>query len=69
MMFIYKTAKFAPGRTNLMEIFEIFVQQTLTNRSVLRDAMRISEFEKPLSAVMATNMGNTNPGDPKSVIT
>ena len=36
MMFIYKTAKFAPARTNILEILEIFVYETLTDHALYR---------------------------------
>ena len=36
VMFIYKTAKFAPVRANILEILEIFVHRTIAHYALFR---------------------------------
>ena len=44
MMFIYKTAKFAPVWTTILKIHSIFVHQTLTEHTLYPDNDKFGEM-------------------------
>ena len=45
-MFIYRTTKFAPARTNILEIVEIFVHLTLTDHALSEQHYTTMEMKR-----------------------